>query len=56
MGDKGGKKDKEKDQKQKEIKHAKDLKKKKAKQPQSTLKYGADPIDREITDAFHFSI
>ncbi len=33
MGDKGGKKDKAKDQKQKEIKHQQDAKKKQDKQP-----------------------
>jgi len=38
MGDKGGKKDKDKDQKQKAIKHAKDLKGKKDKQPKSGAK------------------
>jgi hypothetical protein len=38
MGDKGGKKDKDKDRKQKAIKHAKDLKEKKDKQPKSALK------------------
>jgi len=38
MGDKGGKKDKEKGQKQKSNKQAKDLKEKKNKQPKSALK------------------
>jgi hypothetical protein len=38
MGDKGGKKDKEKGQKQKAIQHAKDIKEKKDKQPKSALK------------------
>ena len=38
MGDKGGKKDKDKDSKQKSVKHAKDLKVKKDKQPKSPLK------------------
>lgn len=38
MGDKGGKKDKEKGQKQKAIKQAIDLKEKKDKQPKSALK------------------
>jgi hypothetical protein len=38
MGDKGGKKDKEKGQKQKSIKQAKDLRKKKDKEPKSALK------------------
>ncbi len=38
MGDKGGKKDKDKDMKQKAIKQAKDLKEKKDKQPKSALK------------------
>lgn len=38
MGDKGGKKDKEKGQKQKSIKQAQDMKDKKGKQPKSTLK------------------
>jgi hypothetical protein len=38
MGDKGGKKDKDKDRKQTAIKHAKDLKEKKDKQPESALK------------------
>lgn len=35
MGDKGGKKNKDKDHKQKEIKHAQELKDKKNKQPAS---------------------
>jgi hypothetical protein len=35
MGDKGGKKDKDKDRKQKTIKQAKDLRAKKDKQPKS---------------------
>lgn len=38
MGDKGGKKDKDKDRKQKAITQAKDLKEKKDKQPQSASK------------------
>jgi hypothetical protein len=38
MGDKGGKKDKEKGQKQKAMKQAVDLKEKKDKQPKSALK------------------
>jgi hypothetical protein len=38
MGDKGGKKDKEKSQKQKAIKQAHDLKEKKDRQPKSALK------------------
>jgi hypothetical protein len=38
MGDKGGKKNRDKDQKQKAIKHAKDLQEKKGKEPKSTLK------------------
>ncbi len=38
MGDKGGKKDKAKGQKQKAVQHAKDLKEKQAKQPKSSLK------------------
>jgi len=38
MGDKGGKKDKEKGQKQKSIKQAQGLKDKKGKQPKSTAK------------------
>jgi hypothetical protein len=38
MGDKGGKKDKEKGLKQKEIKHAQDMKEKKDKQPKSAMK------------------
>jgi hypothetical protein len=38
MGDKGGKKDKEKGQKQKSVKQAKDLIEKKNKQPKSALK------------------
>ncbi len=38
MGDKGGKKDKEKGRKQKAIKQAIDLKEKKDKQPKSALK------------------
>ncbi len=38
MGDKGGKKDKEKGQKQKALKHAKDLKEKAGRQPKSSLK------------------
>ncbi len=38
MGDKGGKKDKEKGLKQKSIKHAKDLKEKQNKQQKSALK------------------
>ena len=38
MGDKGGKKDKDKDQKQKAIKQANDLKGKKDKQPKSASK------------------
>jgi hypothetical protein len=38
MGDKGGKKDKEKGQKQKSLKHAHDLKEKKDKQPKSAMK------------------
>jgi hypothetical protein len=38
MGDKGGKKDKDKGQKQKATKQAKDLKEKKDKQPKSALK------------------
>ena len=38
MGDKGGKKDKDKDMKQKTIKQARDLKEKKDKQPKSALK------------------
>jgi hypothetical protein len=38
MGDKGGKKDKDKDQKQKAIKQAHDLKEKKDKQPKSAPK------------------
>jgi hypothetical protein len=38
MGDKGGKKDKEKGQKQKSIKQTKDLKEKKDKEPKSALK------------------
>ena len=41
MGDKGGNKGKDKDQKQKAIKQTKDLKEKKDKQPKSTLKQGA---------------
>jgi len=38
MGDKGGKKDKDKDRKQKEIKHARDLKEQKDKQPKGAVK------------------
>jgi hypothetical protein len=38
MGDKGGKKNKDKDLKQKAIKQAKDLKEKKDKQPKNKLK------------------
>ncbi len=38
MGDKGGKKNKDKDLKQKAIKQAKDLKEKKDKQPKGKLK------------------
>jgi len=38
MGDKGGKKDKDKDQKQKAVQQARDLKEKKDKQPQSASK------------------
>ncbi len=38
MGDKGGKKDKDKDQKQKAIQQAKDLREKKDKQPKSAAK------------------
>jgi len=38
MGDKGSKKDKDKDLKQKAIKQAKDLKQKKDKQPKNKLK------------------
>jgi hypothetical protein len=38
MGDKGGKKNRDKDQKQKAIKHAKDLKVKKDKEPKNTSK------------------
>ena len=41
MGDKGGKKGKDKDQKQKAIKHEKDLNEKKDKQPKRALKQGA---------------
>jgi hypothetical protein len=38
MGDKGGKKNKDKDQKQKATKQAHNLKEKKDKEPKSTLK------------------
>jgi hypothetical protein len=38
MGDKGGKKDKDKDQKQKAVQQARDLKEKKDKQPKSASK------------------
>ena len=38
MGDKGGKKNRDKDQKQKAIKHTKDLKKKKDKEPKGIQK------------------
>ena len=38
MGDKGGKKDKEKGQKQKSAKQAQDLKVKQGKQPKSAMK------------------
>jgi len=38
MGDKGGKKDKDKDQKQKAVQQARDLKEKKDKQPKSAAK------------------
>ncbi len=38
MGDKGGKKDKDKGLKQKAVKHAKDMKEKKNKQAKSSLK------------------
>jgi hypothetical protein len=38
MGDKGGKKDKEKSQKQKTMKHAHDIQQKKDKQPKSLMK------------------
>jgi hypothetical protein len=38
MGDKGGKKDKDKNLKQKAIRQTRDLKEKKDKQPKSTLK------------------
>jgi hypothetical protein len=38
MGDKGGKKDKDKDRKQKAIKQAQDLKEKKDKQPKGAPK------------------
>jgi hypothetical protein len=38
VGDKGGKKDKDKDLKQKAIKQARDLKEKKDKQPKGALK------------------
>jgi hypothetical protein len=38
MGDKGGKKDKDKDRRQKDIKHAHDMQDKKDKQPKSASK------------------
>jgi hypothetical protein len=38
MGDKGGKKDKEKSQKQKTMKHVHDIQQKKDKQPKSLMK------------------
>jgi hypothetical protein len=38
MGDKGGKKDKDKDRKQKAVQQAKDIREKKDKQPKSTTK------------------
>jgi len=38
MGDKGGKKSRDKDQKQKAIKHEKDLKEKKDKEPKGAQK------------------